>query len=597
MTKKQQRILESFSKKGIMYKDFYVYKISGTYAETLEAFGVANLVNDILKDDGKITIEDNGLYYLVSSNQQIPKEKLYSLSYFQIFKFLIKSSESLVPKGIPRTQCFDYPSQKAAQDQYKEQYQSIEKNKSLSQEQKRQVRKKLNKQKLTEFGSKIDAEYDVYRELTKNPYTSYQSLYNNFYNNKQRFGYMVKEIFDYYAQSPTESRDYELIDEEPTAQQLLNPNQGKGLNKSKANNVSMGNLKSSWITETMKISGALRMMSIQYIKVGTGYDLKIYVPEFKNIQIVAGKKIVTEFKRYLKSASPIKLDILNILDLIINFIELTPDYKGGKVKNTIQGFHSVYQKDLGQNKAVANMSFINTPDFIAYTNAEEGREWKEILAEQRSIISGIQEIGSSIAGLQDYRCFLGSVGSTALNYFSGFSYWYAGYLMQCLDKEKYYVKPFKSETLSKFYKYMDTVELNLSEIIRNEGFQAVTRAIRKSTVSLQYTPKEQRKFEIRYGFAQELQNKSKSKVDLATFIGEFIGTYNAETARAVEKTDGKVQRANIKDEELAKFYEILDKTPSRLVGALLASYGFALNKKEVPQNADPSEEDESPIED
>ncbi len=32
-----------------MYKDFIVKKYSGTYAETLEAFGVANLVNEILQ--------------------------------------------------------------------------------------------------------------------------------------------------------------------------------------------------------------------------------------------------------------------------------------------------------------------------------------------------------------------------------------------------------------------------------------------------------------------------------------------------------------------------------------------------------------------
>lgn len=128
---------------------------------------------------------------------------------------------------------------------------------------------------------------------------------------------------------------------------------------------------------------------------------------------------------------------------------------------------------------------------------------------------------------------------------------------------------------------MDNDNLNLGEIIANEGFQAVAQAIRKSTVSLQYTPKDARKFEIRYGLAQELQNKSKSKTDLATFIGEFVATYNAETAKVAEKNSGKSFRANVKDEELTQFYTLLDKYPARLVGALLASYGFALKAKEV----------------
>lgn len=129
-------------------------------------------------------------------------------------------------------------------------------------------------------------------------------------------------------------------------------------------------------------------------------------------------------------------------------------------------------------------------------------------------------------------------------------------------------------------------DFKISEIISNEGFQRVAYAIRKSTVTLQYTPKDQRKFDVRYGLAQTLQNKSKSTADLAEFIGEFIATYNAETARHAEKT-GNALRANIRENELNLFYELLDKYPSKVVGALLASYGFALAEKE---KSDSSEE-------
>lgn len=123
------------------------------------------------------------------------------------------------------------------------------------------------------------------------------------------------------------------------------------------------------------------------------------------------------------------------------------------------------------------------------------------------------------------------------------------------------------------------MEPKLSEIINDDGFQAIAYAIRKSTVSLQFTPKGKRKYSIRYGVAQQLQNKSKSKEDLAVFIGDFIATYNAETARYKEKSDQSF-RSMVKDGQLASFYELLDKFSSNLVGALLASYGFALNSKE-----------------
>lgn len=567
-----------------MAKEFYIQKQSGTYAETLEAFGVASLLNEIFirnKQQGyKITIKDKEQSYLVETNRDVTDDSIQELTYFQIIKFIKKDANDVIPEGI--NDYFDYPRNKAQQDRYKKLFKEIESDKTKTVDEKRQARKALNEQKLSEFGVSTDAEYDVYREIKLNPYASFTKLFDNFHQNQNHFHSLIKAILNYYSSQQIPNLDFNLIDKKPTAQQLYNPNQGKGLNKSKANNASMGNIDGFWISETMKISGAFSFMVCQYVKSGSSYDLKIYVPEFNEISISDSKRQVLEFKKYLKSASPLKLDILNSLNFTINFIRHTPTYTG-KVRKTIKGFHSVYQKDLGQNKAVANISFISTPDFVSYTNQDEGLEWIEILESQRNLISNIKERGDAIQGLQEYRNFLGSVGASALEYFIDFSYWYAGYLMQQLTKGNKFVRTFKIDYLTKFYSNMNTKELNLCEIIQNEGFQAIAKAIRKSTVTLQYTPKEQRKFEIRYGLAQQLQNKAKSKEDLATFIGEFIGTYNSETARNAEKNGGKAFRANVKDEELIKFYCLLDSNPPRLVGALLASYGFALNKKEAKE--------------
>lgn len=573
-------------------QEFKIFKTSGTYSELLEAYGLANLLDEIHTRNEtigvKITIEDNGGFYRINLNKPLTDEIVNSLKYFPIFKFIKKGNDTVIPTGI--VDYFDYPEQKKLIDNYKERFNAIDKNKTLNQEQKRQSKKDLNKERLSEFGKKINPEFDVYREIQGNPYASFTKLFENFHLHQKEFCILIKEILNTYSQQQSEKRAFKLKDENPTAQQLYNPFQGKGLNKSKANNASMGNLNSNWVSETMKISGALSMMVCQYVKVGSSYDLKIFVPEFNQISFNQSKQILFDFKKNLKSASPVKLDIINIIDLSNKFIQRTPEYNKGKIKDTIKGFHTAYLKDLGQNKAVANLAFINTPDFIEYKTKEEGREWIEILEEQKKVISGIEELGDSIQGLQAYRDFLGSTGQLAIHKFNNFSYWYGNYLTQAISNEKYYVKPFQIETLNKFYINMDTQELNLTEIIENDGFQAVATAIRKSTITLQYTPKDQRKFEIRYGLAQQLQNKSKSKEDLATFIGEFIGTYNAETGRFAEK-NGKAPRATVKDGELLEFYQLLDKNSSRLIGALLSSYGFALASKEnVPNQSDDNSE-------
>ena len=562
-----------------MYNEFKIIKSSGTYAETLEAFGVANLIQEILARSeivgSRISIEDKGLFYAVCSNKDISEEMINSLPYFQIIKFIIKDNNNPVPERI--SSYFDYPAKKALKDKNKKNYDDIGKNSSLSANEKKEARKKLGREIENEFGLSIDSEYSVYSEIIKNPYPSFLKLFNNLHNNQTDFTILVTNILRKY----TEHRPMDLttnnFEKSPTCQQLFNPNQGKGLNENKANSLKMGNQNSDWISETMKISGALTIMSCQFVKVGSAYDMKIFVPEFKNISLSEAKSIILDFKKHLKSYSPVKLDIINILSFTIKFIRITTVYRD-KVKNTIQGFHTVYQKDLGQNKAVANISFIHTPDFVEFSNKEESIEWIEILEHQKELILQIEELGDAAQGLQAYRIFLSSVGHNALTSFLDFSFWYAGYLMQALAKNNRFLKPFNTQILNKYYQFMQS---NLSEIIQNDGFKAVSKAIRKSTVSLQYTPKSSRRYEIRYGLAQKLQNKSKSKVDLSTFIGEFIATYNTETSRSAEKNGGKTIRSNVKDSELNSFYEILDTNPSRLVGALLASYGFALEKNEI----------------
>ena len=58
-----------------------------------------------------------------------------------------------------------------------------------------------------------------------------------------------------------------------------------------------------------------------------------------------------------------------------------------------------------------------------------------------------------------------------------------------------------------------------------------------------------------------------------------MSLYNAETSRKAEKEE-RAFRKNVRDDKLTLFYGLLDKYPSKLVGAMLASYGFALPQKE-----------------
>lgn len=184
-----------------MYKGFYINKQSGTYSETLEAFGVANLVSEILTRNNikgyKVTIQDLGLRYLVQSNKPIIEEYLDDLTYFQVLTFIKKDTQQELPSGI--ISYFDYPESKAIQDEYKAKFAQIEKLKS--DDAKKQARKDLNNEKLSEFGKRVDSAFDVYREIQGNiNYPNFLSLFNNYSDNKENFKHLIKLIFRNYVE-------------------------------------------------------------------------------------------------------------------------------------------------------------------------------------------------------------------------------------------------------------------------------------------------------------------------------------------------------------------------------------------------------------
>ncbi|WP_461639222.1 hypothetical protein [Labilibaculum euxinus] len=560
-----------------MYSIFKVKKITGTYSDTLEAFGLANLLNEIqsrvnLKRP-KLWIEDKGLYYEITSTPEIKNEDISDLNYFPLFQYVVRKDNETFDESY-----FDYPKQRKLKKERQEFVQKAYKEFAGKAKVKQLKKRLLEIERIYETEKFISPQLDVYSQIiTPNNVVGFDKLYMNLSLNKESFPIIITAIFNYYVtgNNNLEIKRLNAFSSSLTALQIYNPTTGKGQNKGKASGASAGPIKLSWISETMKISGALTNMLCQLVKVGNSYDLKIIVPDFKKTEYHNQRNIALAFKRNIKGNTPLKVDILNLLIVIKQLIINTNEYRNFKARNILSRLHSTYQKDLGQNKAVVNISELKTPDFIEFASEDEAKDWVNFLNEQINIIGSIEELGDATQGLIAYRTFL-----TSSNFMSWikFIFWYSEHLMSSLSKNKY-VLSFRINTLNKFFKKMSIKDFKISEITSNAGFLKVAYAIRKSTVTLQYTPKEQRHFEIRYGVAQSLQNKSKSTCEFAGYIGEFIGLYNSETARKAELKKG--YRKPVREDELNDFYSLLDKYPSKVVGALLASYGFALEEKEA----------------
>jgi hypothetical protein len=570
-----------------MYSTFRVKKGTGTYSDTIEAFGLANLLNEIQNraelSRPKLWIEDVGPYYQLSINPEITEDIINDIDYFPLFKWAIGKEGEHFDDVF-----FDYPLQKRLKKEKQEEIARITKEYSG----KDNAARRQNELKLLENvylrEKRIDEELDVYQQFLEgkpNIKQSFEKLYNNFKNfDRKSFHDLLIYILDYYSKG--QSSDSKIDAQSSfvhkiTSGQILSPTDGLGLLKDKANGLSESKPNRNWVCETMKISGALSNMHCKLVKItDKSWDLKVVVPDFVKAQYQTQKNIVKSFKRNVKGKTPIKTDILNLLILSQKIIENSESFKEFNARNIVSGIFSVYQKDMGNNKSIANISKLQTPSFIEFDNEDEAKDWIVVIQEFIRIVSkSIDEkedaATGAIEGLISLRNF---ISNSHFQSWMKFSYWYSSHLMLKLSKNKDALS-FKVSSLNKFLKTIIMNDFKISEIISNDGFQKVATAIRNSTVILQGAKSRGQKidFEIRYGTAQELQNKSRTSIDLAAFIGDFIGIYNAETVRKAEIN--KAYRKSVRDNELNDFYGLLDKYPSKVVGALLSSYGFALTEK------------------
>jgi hypothetical protein len=309
-----------------------------------------------------------------------------------------------------------------------------------------------------------------------------------------------------------------------------------------------------------------------------GDDTKAYVLQPHQIEFQHLKTVRNGVQKTLFAKELIKLDIKSILLTTTYLLEKHEKNRRKRrfaPKDKISGLQTVFFQKLGQTRTVTNISFLELPHFIEISSEEDAKSWlrfinEDLLNSKKDFIGFIGDNEHSI--FSNFRAFL---TESDFNYFFEFSFLYFAYAMRELINGKhpqfFSEKNLKEVLLKKF-----------STILENSGFQAVAKAIRNSTISLQFS--KSRTYETKYGVAQDLKRKSEDREELLQYISEFIASYNSETARKVElgkvSPENRTQRAVIKSEEIEEFVKILDEHNPKTVAGLLASYGISIRKKD-----------------
>jgi hypothetical protein len=393
-----------------------------------------------------------------------------------------------------------------------------------------------------------------------------------------------------------------------SALQIINPTMGKGANRTKARELSIGNQDSFWLLELFKFKGFMEAAAPIVIK--ESKDRKTYVLQPKKIELDTLQRTMRTFRAALWSSTAIKLDILASLYLAQIFVQqyivlferniALKKWQRQKLISITQGFEVAHYKDLGSAYATMNVSEMHLPVWLGAMESKELVNDAQMLLEEH--IHLIQHIHTSKGeeGAEEYellRFYRDFLSGNDLQPFWKFTTAFSGYLMSARHNNRY-MPQITTQGLEKLLMNQQENGIELTDIVSNPGFKSIAYAIRQSTVTAQYrwSQENDRTYEVRYGLGQELMRRVHDRDEFLATLGEFLVKYNAETAREDEKAARAIAkemkqtphsltsnerykynlRKMVSPQHLNDIMELMDRSKSsELIGSLLVAYGYA----------------------
>lgn len=365
--------------------------------------------------------------------------------------------------------------------------------------------------------------------------------------------------------------------------QVVNPSMGKGGNSAKASRLGIGGLKGFWLLEYLKFAGFYRAAlprTVSGVK-----DRKTYIVVPKRLSLRQHTTTFQTFQASFYASSAIKMDILAVLRYCQTFVEQWRDgqareskrrYRSGKPSDYVAALETIFYKHLGSAHATLNLSTLILPDWTRQiTTRAEADQLLALLEEHQWIIYPLKENqGDAHKLLQFYRRFL---SGRELRAFFSFCRLYGSYVMSEYARKN---RPKILTTTNLEVLMSNHPKSNkLTPIITNTGFVRIAAAIRASTINPQYFKSigKPGPYEIRYGLGQDLMRNATYPNKFITALSKFSQAYMQENGRINERYKGKppVNRTQIREDDLSEIIMLIDQYGSETVASLLVAFGYA----------------------
>lgn len=584
--------------------NYFIEKSSNTFADNLAAFGLAFVLNAIVDGRAKVRIEDKGYAFAVICDHAIRVEWVEKCAFFVGAPMLITIDSAMTKKQgkivkaikgtkldlaeLPESDGYslvDYQIEKQTKDEF---FAWV---KGLSDDGK----KKWREGKIHPPSSPHQY-WEIFRAVNPGALQSYNIPLGIWWQAQKAFYALLKILLMMVASVPNDFEGAEkawsaLCKEKSlekpkcvTANQLINPSQGKGVNNQKSEWRDPNNVKGFWLLEWLKTVGLFYGAYTRIIANPNdprkAKDRKTYVLSPLSLAWSEHQEVMQHFRQAMtKSETAIKTDVLVSLKYTWAFLkhyeearvdDLSQDIFGNPPADLVKGMQMAFYKNLGNSPAVMNIASLNLPKWVVPRNPQQLVNFQTSLDEHISIVRNLDETRGEQSGLlSNYRDFIsgGDLGA-----FFEFTNAYSGFIMNQLERKKF-ARPFSIPTLEVLF--MNSEDKKYSEIMQNEGFRNIAYAIRHSTVKLQNAKKFRKPAtDIRYGLGQQLARKAAYPGDFLAELSEFLHLYNSENAQLREKNRNPF-RTDVRTEDMEEIVKLVDRFGSKVVCNMLVAFGYA----------------------
>jgi hypothetical protein len=558
------------------YRYFYVDKTSQTFADTLVAFGLARIIHEFVGEQTEgerdVLIQDKGPYYQLTCTPALERRTVEaSHGVFPIKAIATAKNRDKLPADLPSYLTVDYEQERERVNLFF-------------------AARKAGGDSST-LPERPHSHWDIFKAINApQARIGYNSLVLDWWAIRQAHPQVLLLLLDLYSATPP--NDYESAEEQwkaldktygwgikarATCQQLFNPDQGKGQNRSKADALSIGNLDGLWLTEWLKAVGFYEIALTRQVR--GAKDRKTFVVAPRELTFSENRAVMERFMQTMQvSETATRFDILAALRYARALLEHFSAEPRGLArllglqqvkKRVVAGFHTAFYKDLGNATATMNLAFVALPGWVEVRSREEVDLYIALLSELEMFVRQFEEGHSDAFTLLQYlRDF---VSGDDLDAFFRFTNAFPVYLIGRREQNKY-ARQLTTEFIERL---VMSTEKRLSRILENQGFQNIAYAIRQSTVTAQYRKKQgDRKYDVRYGLGQELARKARYPESFIAALSDFLHKYNAENAQVME-TRGGPYRRSVKTTDIDEIAALIDEFGSETVANLLIAYGYA----------------------